>query len=97
MSTTLVISPAAGEDLRQIFRYGVANWGLLRATAYLEHIKEQLWSLIEHPLIGLQRNEILPGLRSLILDHHVVFYRLHGDQLQIVRVLHSRQDPQPHL
>ncbi|ONF43279.1 plasmid stabilization protein [Marinobacter lutaoensis] len=97
MAYTLVISPVARDDLKQIYQYGALNWGISRATSYLEHIKEQLWHLTEHPEMGVMRDELLPAMRSLSVDSHVVFYRLQELQVQIVRVLHARQDPQLHI
>ena len=96
-SYTLVISPSARDDLKQIYQYGALNWGTPRATSYLEHLKEQLWHLTEHPEMGVMRDELLPAIRSLSVDSHVVFYRLQELQVQIVRILHARQDPQLHI
>ena len=44
-SNKLIISPAAHDDLRNIFRYGTLNWGAARARDYLVRIKERLWHL----------------------------------------------------
>ena len=63
----------------------------------LENIKDQLWSLREQPLIGVDRSELLPDVRSLPIESHTLFYRVTTDRVEIIRVLHGRQDPQPHL
>jgi toxin ParE1/3/4 len=94
---TLVISPAARDDLKQIYQYAARNWGAPRAASYLDHLKERLWHLAEHPEMGVSRDEILPAMRSVTADSHVVFYRLQDPQVQIVRVLHTRQDPRLHI
>ena len=52
MSTQqLVLSPAAQEDLREIYRFGLRHWGANQASKYLEKLKEHLWTLTEEPLI----------------------------------------------
>jgi len=93
----LVIAPAAKSDLKAIYQYGLQRWGQNQSDNYLTLIKDQLWSLTEHPLLGIERTELLPNARSLIIQSHTLFYRVSAQQLEIIRVLHNRQDPQRHL
>tara|TARA_R110002072_G_scaffold165648_1_gene318848 strand:+ start:458 stop:757 length:300 start_codon:yes stop_codon:yes gene_type:complete len=93
----LVIAPAAKTDLKDIYQYGLRQWGQTQSESYLENIKEQLWTLTEQPLIGIDRSELLSGARSLPIKSHTLFYRVTPDTLEIIRVLHARQDPQRHL
>ncbi|MBV1952259.1 MAG: type II toxin-antitoxin system RelE/ParE family toxin [Cycloclasticus sp.] len=93
----LVIAPAAKADLKDIYQYGLRQWGQTQSESYLESIKEQLWTLTEQPLIGVDRSELLLGARSLPIESHILFYRVTSDAVEIVRVLHGRQDPQRHL
>jgi len=98
MSTKqLVIASAAKIDLKDIYQYGLRQWGKVQSDSYLEHTKDQLWSLREQPLIGIDRSELLPDVRSLPIESHTLFYRVTTDRVEIIRVLHGRQDPQPHL
>lgn len=93
----LVIAPAAKTDLKDIYQYGLRQWGQTQSESYLENIKEQFWALTEHPLIGVDRSELVLGARSLPIESHTLFYRVTPDTVEIIRVLHSRQDPQRHL
>ena len=93
----LIISPAAREDLDKIYQYGCRNLGQSRSTQYLEHIKEQLWRLTENSEVGLKRDELLSGVRSTVVASHVIFYRAQSGQVEVIRVLHVRQDHQPNL
>jgi toxin ParE1/3/4 len=93
----LVIAPAAKTDLKEIYHYGLRHWGKTQSDSYLESIKEQLWTLAEQPLIGVDRSELLSGSRSLPIESHTLFYRVTPDTIEIIRVLHGRQDPQRHL
>lgn len=93
----LVVAPAAQEDLREMYRYGVRNWGQRKAGEYLEHFKDCFWLLTTEPSIGIVRPELGDGLRSFAAKQHVVFYRLTESQVQIVRVLHGRQEAGRHL
>ena len=93
----LFIAPAAAADLKEIYQYGLRQWGQTQSESYLEKLKIQLWSLTEQPLMGTERPELLAGMRSLPIERHILFYRVNATRVEIVRVLHGRQDPQRHL
>jgi toxin ParE1/3/4 len=93
----LVIAPAAKADLKDIYQYGLRQWGQAQSDSYLENLKDHFWSLTEQPLMGVDRTELLPGTRSLPIESHTLFYRVTTDTVEIIRVLHGRQDPQRHL
>ena len=93
----LVIAPVAKTDLKDIYQYGLRQWGQTQSESYLENIKEQFWTLTEQPLIGVDRSDLLSGARSLVIESHTLLYRVTPDTLEIIRVLHGRQDPQRHL
>lgn len=96
-SHQLVIAPAAKADLKEIYQYGLRQWGQAQSDSYLENLKDHFWSLTEQPLTGVERPELLPGTRSLPIEIHTLFYRVSADTVEIIRVLHGRQDPQRHL
>ena len=93
----LVIAPAAKIDLKDIYQYGLRQWGKNHSESYLENIKEHFWTLTEQPLLGVDRSELLAGARSLPIESHTLFYRVTPDTVEVIRVLHGRQDPQRHL
>lgn len=93
----LFIAPAAKVDLTEIYQFGLRHWGKAQSDNYLELIKEQFWTLTDQPLMGLERTELLADTRSLAIQSHIVFYRVIANRIEIIRVLHGRQDPQRHL
>jgi len=93
MSFVLLVSPAAREDLLAIYCYSRGRWGQAKADAYLERIKDLLWQLTEQPEMGADRSELLPGIRCLPIASHSIFYQLDAEAIQILRILHGRQDP----
>lgn len=93
----LVIAPIARDDLKNIYQYGRRQWGKARSDSYMAILKEQFWSLTEQPLMGIERPELSPDVRSLAIQSHTVFYRVAAKRIEIIRVLHGRQDPQRHL
>jgi toxin ParE1/3/4 len=96
-SHQLVIAPAAKNDLKDIYQYGLRQWGQAQSESYLSTIKNQFWLLTQQPLMGTERPELLPDTRSLPIESHTLFYRVTAKRVEIIRVLHGRQDPQRHL
>jgi toxin ParE1/3/4 len=45
-----------------------------------------------HPFHGRPRNDILPGLRAVLVHPYVIFYRVGEGEVEVVRVLHERRD-----
>ena len=89
----LVIAPTAKADLGDIYQYGLRQWGQARSASYLDTLNGKFWALTEQPLIGAERPELLAGIRSLPIESHVLFYRVTDSTVDIIRVLHGRQDP----
>lgn len=50
----LAIAPAAKNDLKDIYQYGLRQWGKAQSDNYLATIKDQFWSLSEQPLMGIE-------------------------------------------
>lgn len=93
----LVIAPAAKSDLKGIYQYGLHRWGESQSDKYLNNFKEQFLVLSEQPLIGTARPDLLLDMRTLPIQSHVVFYRVSANSVEIVRILHGRQDPNRHM
>ncbi len=47
--------------------------------------------------IGTPRAELLPGVRSFPAAPYVVFFRYSERDVEVVRVLHERQDVEQHV
>jgi toxin ParE1/3/4 len=96
-SHQLVIAPAARNDLKDIYQYGLRHWGQARSDNYLATLKNQFWLLTQQPLMGTERTELLPGTRSLPVESHTLFYRVAANRVEIIRLLHGRQDSNRYL
>ena len=93
----LIIAPAAKSDLKDIYQYGLKHWGKTQSEIYLEKIVNLLWTLTEQPLLGVDRSELISDGRSLAIESHTLFYRVIANKIEIIRILHGRQDPERHL
>ena len=48
--------------------------------------------LAENPEVGSPRPELSSGIRSSSFERHVVFYRVRGEHLEVLRVLPAAKD-----
>ena len=88
----VIWSPEAEADLADIWRYYRDVAGQQMAEIRLRAIGKACSLLETHPLVGRARDEVRPGLRSVLASPHVVFYRVNNESAQIVRILDGRRD-----
>jgi toxin ParE1/3/4 len=85
-------APAAKQDLLKLWRYysNVASSEI--ADKLAGEIEVASNRLRRQPLLGRARDEVAPGLRSLLVHPYAIFYRTKDDFVEIVRVLHEHRD-----
>jgi toxin ParE1/3/4 len=88
------VSPEAREDLDEIWHY-IAQDNLDAADKYVSAIVSRLPMLASMPLMGRERPELATGLRSFVVGHHVIFYRLFDGGIEVARVLDGVRDLPP--
>jgi toxin ParE1/3/4 len=88
----LIWSPEAIADLEAIRDFYAGAAGPRIAEKMVREIAATCNAIEEHPFIGRARDEVRPGLRSLVSHPNVIFYRVRNDVPQIVRVLDGRRD-----
>lgn len=88
---TIKISAAAAEDLKEIWEY-VAQVNENAAAKLVKEINRKLILLRDSPLIGLEQNKYLVGLRSFVFKNYYIFYLPLNDGIDVLRVLHSSRD-----
>ena len=91
------LSPRARTDLKDIWRYSKAQWGLDQANAYARQFQRAFAGLAAKPTRGRSCDDIREGYFKLSVGSHVAFYRLTGGDVEIVRILHQRMDFDRHL
>jgi toxin ParE1/3/4 len=92
MSENHEISPAADQDLSEIFDYTEQTYGTRQAVVYLEGMTETFTELGCNPKSGRGRDDIRPGLRSFPKNSHMIFYRIRSGKVWIVRVISMQRD-----
>ncbi|QTR50437.1 type II toxin-antitoxin system RelE/ParE family toxin [Candidatus Thiothrix anitrata] len=92
------LSPLAVEDLKGIWRYGTATWGLTKAEQYGEKLLDAFDFLAENPNAGQPINHIRTGYKRYPVGAHLIFYRLGlSSSVEIIRILHQSMDSEQHL
>ena len=88
------VSDVARSDLDEIWLY-IAQDNLDAADKFIRAIVSRFPKLAAMPLIGRQREELSPRLRSFPVSRYVIFYRPIENGIEIVRVLHGARDFPP--
>lgn len=95
MPARLNLARQAVADLEAIEDYGRQTHGEAQAIRYADELLASMQLLLDFPGAGSGFGR--RGLRRKKSGSHVIFYRVEGEVLQIVRILHQRMDPARHL
>lgn len=95
--TRFRLSPAAVQDLSEIWDDTERLWEVSQAEAYIGEIREAVERIAERPDRGRPCDEIRSGYRRYVVDSHVIFFRPSNAGVDVIRILHQRMDPTRHL
>ncbi len=90
----LSMEPNAGwnmADLEEIYDYIAAD-NPRKAGEFIDLIQKKCRFLAAHPQSGRQRPELRSDLHSFPVKRYVIFYRIRGDAVEVVNVIHSARD-----
>lgn len=87
------VSSEAENDLLSIWLYIAADQPI-NADRFLDKLLVAIERLAEFPLLGVEREELANGVRSLYVDRCVIYYVVSDASLSIVRVLSADMDSQ---
>jgi toxin ParE1/3/4 len=84
----------AVRDIEQIADYIARQSGLEQSETFLNKLDAKFSRIVNFPNLGRQRNEILPGIRSLSVDNYLILYiNLELEQnIEILRVVSGYRD-----
>jgi toxin ParE1/3/4 len=91
------LSVLAERDLLDIWQYSFQQWDEAQADKYLDELNEGFNLLTKNATLGLGRGYVREGYRVLFVNSHAIYYTIADSSIHIVRVLHSRMDPERHL
>lgn len=85
-------SKSAVSDLDEIWMYAAERDGVDAAERLIEWLTRRIGFLSRHPMGGVERPDLGPGIRSVVLRPFRVYYRLDKGVVRIVHVRHGAQD-----
>ena len=88
----VVWTPAARRDLRDVWRHYTRVASPEIADRMLREIAETGEHLADRALMWRARDDVAPGLRSVLRHPYVIFYRVNNGSVEIARVLHGRRN-----
>ena len=97
MTVDFFLLPAAARDLQKIWRYTCNTWGEDQADRYIDTLNHAFIALAHSPDMASPCDFIRRGYRKRAVEHHVIYFRMAGQNMEIVRVLHERMDVHRHL
>ena len=93
MVENIIWSPQAVYNFNGILAYLLENWTLEIALRYESDVYDLIDTIARNPFIGT-KSEKYTGLRKfLITKHSFLIYRILENQLEIVEIFDTRQDP----
>ena len=84
-------APKSTHDLQDVWRYFARVASPEIADKLVREIEQAGERLADQALMGRARDEVMPGLRTVLVNPYTVFYRVDGT-VEIVRVLHERRN-----
>jgi toxin ParE1/3/4 len=85
------LSALAEEDLDEIWSYVAEDTSPTTADRLIDAIFNRFELLVEQSRMGRERPEFGEGVRSVVVETYVIYYR-HDEDVLIARVLHGRRD-----
>jgi toxin ParE1/3/4 len=84
------LSLAAESDMEGIWRYTRKQWGIEQAHRYTDTLTAAFEELAEAPKTAPACDHIRRGYRRRGVERHIVYFRMTGYGIEVVRVLHDR-------
>ena len=91
------LSPRASADIDEIWDYTAQRWDADQAERYVRLIQDAIETVAADPQRARPCDGVRAGYRRYRVGSHVVFFRLVGRRIEIMRILHQRMDFDRHL
>jgi toxin ParE1/3/4 len=90
------LAPLAEADLEEIWLYTARAWSAEQADSYHRDLVAAIEGLAQGKKHGRSVG-VLHGFQKYPCGSHMVYFLDYADRLEVVRILHQRQDAERHL
>lgn len=90
------LSPQAETDLEEIWLYTFKHWSIEQADTYIGSLVAAFEALAAGTKWG-NPADVRPNYQKYPCGSHMIYFLDYSDQLDVIRVLHQRQDTNQHL
>ena len=87
-----VISKKAVSDLEEIWLYSVEKWSIDQADRYYNLIFDEINYICKNTNAGKSMEHVRKSYRASKVKSHLIFYRVLGETVEIIRILHELMD-----
>ena len=77
----------ADADLDRLYEHGVLTFGLIQADHYYDGLIQRFHELVGTPRLWQAVDHIRAGYRRSVYGSHAIYYRIDGDNVEIMRIL----------
>jgi toxin ParE1/3/4 len=91
------LSPAATQDLENIWQYTEQQWGAAQAEFYVDTLLTAFTRLADSPLAAPSCEHIRAGYRRSHVERHMIYFRAVDLGIIVIRILHDRMDAARHI
>jgi toxin ParE1/3/4 len=88
----VILTPQARDDLNEIDRFSIENFGEAVATEYMQGFFAAFARLAEYPESAPLLPRITPPTRSLTYRSHRIIHEYSGGRVIVIRILHQSRD-----
>ena len=92
MATNYTKSKRTDQDIKQLTKRSMADFGELQTDKYLSGLEETLELLAENPELGRACDNLHKGYRRHEYQSHIIFYRIRKNDIFITRIIHKNRD-----
>ena len=92
----LAFTEDAQQDILSLLLYTREHWGVRQRDRYRAILDNAFALILSNPLIGLAREDLRAGLRTRDVERHIIYYRVEGEFVRVLRVMHQRVNPVGH-
>lgn len=93
MTRQVIWSPASEKDLEKILEYLESFWNNQTLSILINKIDNNITLIVENPRIFPIINKKFDIRKSVITKHNTLYYREKNNNIEIVRLFDSRQNP----